>query len=55
MFLHQHQYIGDILEYAGMANCEPYASSVDTQGKASSDDDPPVVDPTYYQSLAGVL
>jgi hypothetical protein len=30
MFLHQHQYIVYILERAGMVDCKPYSTSVDT-------------------------
>src|SRR5688572_29056026 len=55
LFLHQHQYIVDILERADMADSKPCTTLVDTQGKASFDDSPPVVDPTGYWSLAGAL
>ena len=40
LFLHQHQYIVDILERASMADCKPCTTPVDTQGKAFDDDDP---------------
>ena len=29
--IHQHQYTLDILECAGMADCKPYTTLVDTQ------------------------
>jgi hypothetical protein len=37
LFLHQCQYAQDILERAGMSDCKPYSTSVDTQAKVSSD------------------
>jgi hypothetical protein len=30
LFLHQRQYARDILEHAGMSNCKPYSTLVDT-------------------------
>jgi hypothetical protein len=36
MFLHQRQYTVDLLERAGMAECKPCVTLVDTQGKVSS-------------------
>nr|CAB3497378.1 unnamed protein product [Digitaria exilis] len=55
LFLHQRQYALDILERAGMADCKPCATPVDTQGKLSAEESHPVADPTAYQSLAGAL
>jgi hypothetical protein len=46
MFLHQRQYIVDLLEHAGMVECKLYATPVDTQGKVSAA--PLVADPTGY-------
>jgi hypothetical protein len=54
MFLHQRQYTVDVLDRAGMAECKPCATPVDTQGKLSAIG-PPVADPTGYRSLAGAL
>jgi hypothetical protein len=54
LFLHQRQYTVDILERAGMVDCKPCATPVDTQGKLSATG-PPVADPTGYRSLAGAL
>ena len=53
--LHQRQYALDILERAGMTDCKPCSTPVDTQAKLSADMGDPVADPTTYRSLAGVL
>jgi hypothetical protein len=37
LFLHHHQYARDILERAGMSDCKPCSTLVDTQVKVSSD------------------
>jgi hypothetical protein len=37
LFLHQRQYAWDILEHAGMSDCKPCFTSVDTQATVSSD------------------
>jgi hypothetical protein len=55
LFLHQRQYALDILERAGMSDCKPYFTHVDTQAKLSEDDGPPVTDATAYRSLTGAL
>ncbi|WVZ85197.1 hypothetical protein U9M48_032147 [Paspalum notatum var. saurae] len=52
LLLHQRQYTLDILERAGMADCNPCSTPVDTQAKLSEDAGPPVTDPTAYRSLA---
>jgi hypothetical protein len=54
LLLHQRQYTVDLLERAGMAECKPCATPVDTQGKVSAVS-PPVADPTGYRSTAGAL
>jgi hypothetical protein len=54
MFLHQRQYTVDILDRAGMAECKPCTTLVDTQGKLSASG-PPVADPTGYRSIARAL
>ena len=48
LLLHQRQYALDILERAGMTDCKPCSTPVDTQAKLSAD-------PTAYRSLAGAL
>ena len=51
----QHQYAADLLQRAGMAECHPMATPVDTQAKLSATDGAPVADATQYRSLAGAL
>ena len=46
LLLHQRQYALDILEQAGMTNCKPCSTPVDTQAKLSADLGDPVADPT---------
>ncbi|WVZ88015.1 hypothetical protein U9M48_034577, partial [Paspalum notatum var. saurae] len=53
--LHQRQYTLDILERAGMTDCNPCSTPVDTQAKLSEDVGTPVADPTAYRSLAGAM
>jgi hypothetical protein len=55
LFQHQRQYAIDILELAGMSDCKPCSTPVDTQVKLSEDDGPLVADATSYWSLTGVL
>jgi hypothetical protein len=55
LLLHQRQYALDILEHAGMTDCKPCSTPVDTQAKLSATLGDPVADPTTYQSLAGAL
>jgi hypothetical protein len=55
LLLHQRQYTLDILERAGMTDCNPCSTPVDTQGKLSEAKSNPVTDPTAYRSLAGAL
>jgi hypothetical protein len=55
LFLHQRQYAIDILERAGMSDCKPCSTPVDTQEKLSEDDGPPVADATSYRCLTGAL
>ena len=55
LLLHQRQYALDILERAGMTDCKPCSTPVDTQAKLSAALGDPVADPTAYRSLAGAL
>jgi len=55
LLLSQRQYILDILDRAGMADCKPCATPVDTNPKVSADSGAPVADPTDIRSLAGAL
>lgn len=53
--LSQQQYSVEILERAGMTDCKPCSTPVDTNAKLSSADGAPVSDPTDFHSLAGAL
>jgi len=55
LFLSQRQYAVDLLQRAGMAECHPTATPVDTRAKLSATDGAPVADATAYRSLAGAL
>ncbi|XP_021316638.1 uncharacterized protein LOC110435422 [Sorghum bicolor] len=55
LLLNQRQYTLDILERAGMTDCKPCSTPVDTQGKISEAEGTPVTDPTAYRSLAEAL
>lgn len=55
LHLSQQKYASEILERAGMSNCKPVATPVDTSGKLSANDGPLIDDPTSYRSLAGAL
>ena len=54
LFLSQRQYILDVLERAGMMNCNTCPTPVDTQSKLGASG-APVADPTNYRSLVGAL
>jgi hypothetical protein len=54
LFLSQRQYMIDILERAGMSDCKPCSTPVDTCVKLSSED-PQVPNATHYCGLAGAL
>ena len=55
LFLSQQQYTIDILKRAGMMDCKPCSTPVDTHAKVSTTDGAPVTDPTHYCSLTGPL
>nr|ABA95677.1 retrotransposon protein, putative, Ty1-copia subclass [Oryza sativa Japonica Group] len=55
LFLSQLQYAVDLLQRAGMSECHPTATPVDTRAKLSASEGAPVADPTEYKSLAGAL
>jgi hypothetical protein len=54
LFLSQWQYMLDILECAGMHDCKPCSTPVDTHSKLSVDG-VSVTDPTHYCSIAGLF
>ena len=55
LFLSQEQYALEILDRAGMLNCRPLSTLVDTLAKLSADSGPLFHDPSLYRSLAGAL
>jgi hypothetical protein len=55
LFLSQRQYAVDLLQRAGMTECHPTATPVDSKSKLSASDGKPVADPSEYRSLAGAL
>jgi hypothetical protein len=56
-FLHQQQYALDLLDRAGMTDCRPCDTPVDTAGKLSSNAGSPLstADASDYRSLVGAL
>jgi hypothetical protein len=54
MFLSQRQYIIDILDRAGMSECNPCSTPVDTQSKLGAAG-AVLADPSTYRSLVGAL
>ena len=54
LLLSQRQYMLDILDRAGMGDCEPCSTPVDTNPKLAADG-PPVQDALDFRSLAGAL
>jgi hypothetical protein len=54
-FLSQAKYAEEILERAGMANCKPIATPVDTKPKLSAIEGAKLANPSLYRSLAGAL
>jgi len=54
LLLSQRQYMLDILERAGMTECKPCSTPVDTNPKLAADGSP-VQDASEFQSLAGAL
>lgn len=54
-FLNQSKYAADILDRAGMANCSPAITPVDTKPKLSSDSGSAFSDASFYCSIAGAL
>ncbi|XP_071717953.1 uncharacterized mitochondrial protein AtMg00810-like [Rutidosis leptorrhynchoides] len=55
LFLQQTTYAQEVIERAGLSNCNPVRTPVDTSAKLSASSRPPVDDPTKYRSLAGAL
>ncbi|MFS7982428.1 putative RNA-directed DNA polymerase [Helianthus anomalus] len=55
LFLSQEKYAMEILEQAGLAECNPVATPVDTQQKLSTKSGSLLADSTEYRRLAGAL
>jgi len=55
LFLSQRQYAVELLQRAGMSECHPTTTPVDSKSKLSAADGPPNDDPAFYRSLAGAL
>jgi len=55
LLLSQRQYMLDILDRAGMTECKPCSTPVDTNPKVAAADGAPVSDATDFRSLAGAL
>nr|XP_020193029.1 uncharacterized mitochondrial protein AtMg00810-like [Aegilops tauschii subsp. strangulata] len=53
--LHQQKYAYELLERAGMLNCKPATTPVDTKAKVSALEGSPAPDATFYRSIAGAL
>ncbi|WVZ74832.1 hypothetical protein U9M48_022958 [Paspalum notatum var. saurae] len=54
-FLSQQHYANDLLDRAGMTDCRPCATPVDTAGKLSATAGNPVDDASSYRSIVGAL
>lgn len=54
-FLSQQRYATELLDRAGMLQCKPASTPVDTHGKLSSADGAPLEDPSAYRSMVGAL
>ncbi|KAK1668266.1 hypothetical protein QYE76_056425 [Lolium multiflorum] len=55
LFLCQQQYALEVLDRAGMLNCHPISTPVDTTSKISITTGKPFENPSLYRSLAGAL
>jgi hypothetical protein len=55
LFLTQRQFTLNILERAGMVDCKPISTPVDSQAKVSTTSGPPIADPIQFKSLTGAL
>jgi hypothetical protein len=53
--LSQRQYAMDVLQRAGMSDCHPSLTPVDSKSKLSATNGPPVDDASGYRSIAGAL
>jgi hypothetical protein len=54
-FLHQRKYAHELLERAGMLNCKPVATPIDTKAKLSTTAGSPASDAAFYRSIVGAF
>jgi hypothetical protein len=54
-FLHQRKFAHELLDRAGMLNCKPAATPVDTKAKLSATDGSPAPDASFFRSIVGAL
>ncbi|KAM3354769.1 hypothetical protein ACQJBY_025482 [Aegilops geniculata] len=54
-FLHQQKYAHELLEHAGMLNCKPAPTPVDTKAKVSALEGSLASDGAFYHSIVGAL
>ncbi|XP_062208995.1 uncharacterized mitochondrial protein AtMg00810-like [Phragmites australis] len=54
-FLSQNKYAVELFDRAGMTNCKPAATPIDTKAKLSSTAGSAVHDPSEYRSITGAL
>nr|XP_051202567.1 uncharacterized mitochondrial protein AtMg00810-like [Lolium perenne] len=54
-FLHQRKYAHELLERAGMLNCNPAPTPADTKAKFSASDGSLASDAPFYRSIVGAL
>jgi hypothetical protein len=55
LFLHQRTYTLNILKRAVMTDCKSCSTPVDLKAKLAVDSEPPVQDPSQFQSIVGAL
>lgn len=54
-FMNQHKYAEEILERAGMANCKPASTPIDTKPKVAATEGKIANDASDYRSITGAL
>ena len=54
-FLHQQRYGHELLDRAGMLNCKPAPTPVDTKAKVSALEGSLASDAAFYRSIVGAL
>jgi hypothetical protein len=53
--LHQASYTANVLDHAGMMNCKPASTPVDTKPKASATASTSATDAAFYRSIIGAV